>query len=63
MSKLALDHEILMTIEKPARYIGGEVNAVYKNKEDVRKLAEKYGFEETDNRGYDDYVRYIRKVK
>ena len=32
MSKLALDHEILMTIEKPARYIGGEVNAVYKNK-------------------------------
>ena len=35
MSKLALDHEILMTIEKPARYIGGEVNAVYKNKEDV----------------------------
>ena len=35
MSKLALDHEILMTIDKPARYIGGEVNAVYKNKEDV----------------------------
>ena len=35
MSKLALDHEILMTIEKPARYIGGEVNVVYKNKEDV----------------------------
>ncbi|MDY3109600.1 MAG: TIGR03960 family B12-binding radical SAM protein [Lachnospiraceae bacterium] len=35
MSKLALDHEILMTIEKPARYIGGEVNAVYKNIEDV----------------------------
>ena len=35
MSKLALDHEILLTIEKPARYIGGEVNAVYKNKEDV----------------------------
>ena len=35
MSKLALDHEILMTIEKPARYIGGEVNAVYKSKEDV----------------------------
>ena len=35
MNKLALDHETLMTIEKPARYIGGEVNAVYKNKEDV----------------------------
>lgn len=27
-----------------------------------RKLAEKYGFEESDNRGYDDYVRYTRKV-
>ena len=28
MRKLALSDEILMTIEKPARYIGGEVNAV-----------------------------------
>ena len=27
-----------------------------------RKLAEKYGFEEADNRGYDDYVRYTRKI-
>ena len=27
-----------------------------------RKLAEKYGFEESDNRGYDDFVRYTRKV-
>lgn len=35
MSKLALNHETLMSIEKPARYIGGEVNAVYKNKEDI----------------------------
>lgn len=35
MSKLALNHEILMSVEKPARYIGGEVNAVYKNKEDI----------------------------
>ena len=27
-----------------------------------RKLAEKYGFEEADNHGYDDYVRYTRKI-
>ena len=35
MRKLALSDEILMTIEKPARYIGGEVNAVMKEKEKV----------------------------
>lgn len=35
MRKLALSDEILMTVEKPARYIGNEVNAVMKNKEDV----------------------------
>ena len=35
MRKLALSDEILMTIEKPARYIGGEVNAVMKDKEKV----------------------------
>ena len=26
MRKLALSDEILLTVEKPARYIGGEVN-------------------------------------
>ena len=35
MRKLALSDEILMTIEKPARYIGNEVNSVMKNKKDV----------------------------
>ena len=35
MRKLALSDEILMTIEKPARYIGGEVNAVMKAKKKV----------------------------
>ena len=35
MRKLALSDEILMTIEKPARYIGGEVNAVMKDKKKV----------------------------
>ena len=35
MRKLALSDEILMTIEKPARYIGGEVNAVMKDKDKV----------------------------
>ncbi len=33
MRKLALDDDILLEIEKPARYIGGEVNAVMKEKE------------------------------
>ena len=28
---LALSDEILLNIEKPARYIGGEVNSVMKN--------------------------------
>lgn len=39
MSKLALSDKILKSIEKPARYIGHEVNAVYKNKEDKVRFA------------------------
>lgn len=35
MRKLALSDEILLSIEKPARYIGGEVNSVMKDKEEV----------------------------
>ena len=35
MRKLALSDEILMQVEKPARYIGNEVNSVMKNKEEV----------------------------
>ena len=35
MRKLALSDEILLTIDKPARYIGGEVNSVMKDKADV----------------------------
>ena len=35
MRKLALNDEILIKIEKPARYIGGEVNSVMKDKEKV----------------------------
>ena len=35
MRKLALDDDILLSIEKPARYIGGEVNAVMKDKDEV----------------------------
>ena len=35
MRKLALSDEILMKVDKAARYIGGEVNAVMKNKDDV----------------------------
>ena len=33
--KLALSERVLMRIEKPARYIGGEVNMIRKNPEDV----------------------------
>ena len=35
MRKLALSDEILLNIEKPARYIGGEINSVMKDKEKV----------------------------
>lgn len=35
MRKLALNDSILMQIEKPARYIGNEVNSVMKNKNEV----------------------------
>ena len=35
MRTLALSDEILLKVDKPARYIGNEVNAVMKNKEDI----------------------------
>ena len=35
MRKLALSDEILMKVDKAARYIGGEVNSVMKDKNDV----------------------------
>ena len=35
MRKLALSDEILLQIEKPARYIGNEVNSVMKSKDEV----------------------------
>ena len=35
MKKLALNDEILLKIEKPARYIGNEVNSVMKDKNEV----------------------------
>ena len=35
MRKLALNDEILLKIEKPARYIGNEINSVMKDKEKV----------------------------
>lgn len=35
MRKLALSDEILLSVEKPARYIGGEVNMVVKNPKDM----------------------------
>ena len=35
MRKLALSDDILLKIDKPARYLGNEINAVMKNPEDV----------------------------
>ena len=35
MRKLALSDDVLLSIEKPARYIGGEVNSVMKDKNEV----------------------------
>ena len=35
MTKLALSDEILMKIDKPARYIGNELNSVIKDKDAV----------------------------
>lgn len=35
MRKLALNDEILLKVDKAARYIGGEVNSVMKDKEKV----------------------------
>ena len=35
MRKLALPHDVLMQIEKPARYIGGEYNAYNKNMDET----------------------------
>lgn len=35
MRKLALPDEILMQVEKPARYIGNEINSVRKNKDNI----------------------------
>lgn len=35
MRKLALSDEILLTVEKPARYIGNEVNSIMKEKKDI----------------------------
>lgn len=43
MRKLALDDEILLKVDKPARYLGNEVNAVYKDvTEDMVRFA--FGF-------------------
>lgn len=35
MRKLALSDEILLKVDKAARYIGGEVNSVMKDKKEV----------------------------
>ena len=49
MTKLALSDEILMKIDKPARYIGNELNSVVKEKDtvDIRFW-------------YPDFIRYVK---
>ena len=39
MDKLALSRDVLMSVDKPARYIGRELNAVYKDPEGVVRFA------------------------
>ena len=39
MRKLALNDEILLKVDKPARYIGGEVNSIQKDKTDKIRFA------------------------
>ena len=39
MNKLALPNRILKSVDKPARYIGHEVNAVYKDPEGLIRFA------------------------
>ncbi len=36
MRKLALNDEVLLSVDKPARYIGGEMNSVLKNRSDIK---------------------------
>ena len=38
MRKLALSDDILMSIDKPARYIGNEVNSVVKDNQPFAEL-------------------------
>ena len=35
MRKLALNDEVLLQVDKAARYIGGEVNSIMKDKKEV----------------------------
>ena len=47
MRTLALSDEILMKVDKAARYIGGEVNSVMKDKNDVES-------------GHDDPLQHVQ---
>ena len=38
MRKLALSDEILLSVDKAARYIGGEVNSIMKDKDKVTTI-------------------------
>lgn len=56
MRKLALSDEVLLSIDKPARYIGGEVNSVVK---DPSKVDIRFAMCFPDvNERYEDATRY-----
>ena len=67
MRKLALRDEILLQIDKAARYIGGEVNAVMKNKDDV-DIRFAMAFPDVyeigmSNLGMHDLIRYVQQKR
>ena len=63
MRKLALDDDILLEIEKPARYIGGEVNAVMKNVEDIRTRANNYMKLDTPYEGETEVLHFLEVLR
>ena len=55
MRKLALSDDILLSVDKPARYIGGELNSRDKNLDDVDIRFEPYRNA--------DFIRYVKQER
>ena len=58
MRKLALSDDILLSVDKPARYIGGELNSRDKNLDDV-DIRFVMCFPDV----YADYIRYVKQER